>query len=167
MLKQFSVHDGLGISWLKMMGFRLGIITGRQSTIVTRRAIDLGFDFVEQGQLDKRTGLMHFADQYSLPLDTIGYMGDDWPDFGALAACGFAATVASAPDTIKAACHWVATRPAGQGAVREMCDWLLRERGEWDLLQSRYTNAHAASGQSVGTSESANPAALNIPLAKQ
>jgi len=51
--KTFNIKDGLGIStWVKM-GHQVAIITGRQSTIVKRRAVELGIQHIFQGIKDK------------------------------------------------------------------------------------------------------------------
>jgi 3-deoxy-D-manno-octulosonate 8-phosphate phosphatase (KDO 8-P phosphatase) len=145
--KAFSVHDGLGLSWLKRSGLRLGIITGRSSDIVTTRAAELGFDEVIQGQLDKLAGLEQLAQKWRLPLDQIGYMGDDWPDLRALEHCGLPASVASAPAPIKAACQWISNAPAGAGAVRELAENLLHMRGQWQTIELLYRRSHLGAAQ--------------------
>jgi 3-deoxy-D-manno-octulosonate 8-phosphate phosphatase (KDO 8-P phosphatase) len=138
LFKTFSVHDGLGLSWLKHGGLRLGIVTGRRSEIVATRASELGFDQVIQGQLDKLAGLQSLGSTWGLRLDQIGYCGDDWPDFRALQHCGFAATVPTAPLALKSICHWVSTAAAGHGAVRELAETLLGLRDQWSEIENLY-----------------------------
>ncbi len=147
LFKAFSVHDGLGLSWLKQSGLRLGIITGRRSTIVTTRAAELGFDQVIQGQLDKLAGLNELAATWGLNLQQIGYMGDDWPDLRALEHCGFSATVSDAPAAIQAACLWVSQTIGGQGAVRELADALLQWRGQWASIEAQYRASKSDAAQ--------------------
>ena len=51
--KNFNVKDGLAISsWIKI-GYYVAIITGRDSTIVERRAKELGIKYLFQGINDK------------------------------------------------------------------------------------------------------------------
>ena len=52
-IKAFDVKDGHGIKMLQRAGIRIGIITGRQSPVVDRRAQELGIDLVYQGAKDK------------------------------------------------------------------------------------------------------------------
>ena len=47
-LKKFNAHDGYGIVKLQRAGIKVGIITGRLSKIVERRAIELGITDVYQ-----------------------------------------------------------------------------------------------------------------------
>jgi len=56
-------------------------------------------------------------------------MGDDLPDLPLLTRCGFAATVAVAPQALKSRAHYVARAPGGQGAVREVCEFILHAQG--------------------------------------
>ena len=48
--KAFFVRDGLGIKMLQKAGIPVGIITGRSSDIVARRAEELGITDLAQGQ---------------------------------------------------------------------------------------------------------------------
>src|SRR5687767_11271443 len=52
-LKVFDVRDGYGLTLWHKAGFRSGIISGRKSPIVEKRARDLGIEFVWQGREDK------------------------------------------------------------------------------------------------------------------
>jgi 3-deoxy-D-manno-octulosonate 8-phosphate phosphatase (KDO 8-P phosphatase) len=51
--KQFNVKDGYIISHLKKAGILVGIITGRESLVVSNRAAELKLDFCHQGIMDK------------------------------------------------------------------------------------------------------------------
>jgi len=51
--KTFHIRDGLGIRAWQRAGGRTGIVTGRSSRIVERRAAELGVEFVRQGVDDK------------------------------------------------------------------------------------------------------------------
>jgi 3-deoxy-D-manno-octulosonate 8-phosphate phosphatase (KDO 8-P phosphatase) len=138
LLKSFSVHDGLAISWLRQLGMPIGIVTGRTSTIVAKRGGELGFAPIIQGQLDKLDGLQLIAQQWQIPLEQIAYFGDDWPDFRALSNCGFAVTVANAPNHLKDCADYVCAQPGGHGAVREVIEWLLNQQGQLHGLLARY-----------------------------
>src|SRR4026207_1015327 len=51
--KSFNTHDGLGLTLLHRAGLRSGIISGRKSSAVSRRAQQLGIEFVRQGDPEK------------------------------------------------------------------------------------------------------------------
>src|SRR5256884_8853303 len=51
--KAFNTKDGLGLELLRRAGLRAGIITGRTSTALARRAKQLGIEFLRQGNEQK------------------------------------------------------------------------------------------------------------------
>lgn len=124
-MKSFSVHDGFGLSLLRRSGIRLAIITGRESQIVRRRAAELQIDAVVQGAADKCEALIAVARDFGLTPDQAAFIGDDWPDIGAMRVAALAAAVVTAPPEVRAAAHWVGSARPGEGAVRQLCDWLL------------------------------------------
>lgn len=136
-MKSFSVRDGFGLSLLREAGIRLALITARRSSIVEHRAAELKFDEVLQGASNKAEALAGLCAGAGLRLDEAGFVGDDWPDLGAMLSAGFAASVADAPAEVRARAHWVSTMPAGRGAVRELAEFVLRARGEFDAALAR------------------------------
>ena len=137
-LKAFDVKDGHGLKLLQRSGIRVGIITGRQSPVVDRRALELGIDLVYQGAKDKLVPFREVLHKTGLSAEQIAYVGDDLPDLPVLRRVGFAATVADAVDEIKPHVHYVTAHPGGRGAVREICDLLLRSTGRWENVTARY-----------------------------
>lgn len=148
-LKAFNVRDGLGLRWLQDAGIELAIITGRSSGIVQARARDLGIRRVLQGQSDKLAGLQRLLRQTGIGLDECAYMGDDWPDLAVLEAVGLAATVADAPEEVRARVHWVAPSRGGHGAVRDLAGLILRAQGRYEGLLAAARRLPAA-GQHHG-----------------
>ena len=51
--KAFNSLDGHGIKMLESAGIQIGIITGRRSPLVEKRARDLGIQLLYQGREDK------------------------------------------------------------------------------------------------------------------
>src|SRR5712664_2417466 len=51
--KSFNTRDGLGLHLLHRAGLKSGIVSGRKSISVERRARDLEIEFVRQGDSDK------------------------------------------------------------------------------------------------------------------
>ncbi|MDG2162605.1 MAG: hypothetical protein P8M31_04075, partial [Gammaproteobacteria bacterium] len=52
-MKTFHTLDGQGIRFALDAGIGVGIITGRESTLVTQRCKDLGINIIYQGVSDK------------------------------------------------------------------------------------------------------------------
>lgn len=127
-LKSFHVRDGHGIRMLIEAGIRVAIITGRQSNIVERRALELGIKDVFQKCYDKRIPYYELSKKYSLADSEIAYMGDDIVDVPVLQRCGFPVAVADADETAKAHSLLITEKIGGRGAVREFCDLLLKAK---------------------------------------
>lgn len=137
-LKAFSTLDGLGIKLLRRCGVKVGIISGRRTDLVARRARDLGLDLVIQGREDKWQALADWRRENPVALDRIAFMGDDWPDLTIMTRVGLALTVANAHTSVIERAHWQSHRCGGDGAVREACDLLLKARGDFDRLLNEY-----------------------------
>ena len=127
--KSFDVQDGAGIVFLRSTGIKVGIITGRQSAVVERRARELSIDVVYQGSSNKVQALKEILERFSLAPSQVAYIGDDWADIGIMKSVGLPLAVANARPEVKAvACH-VASSHGGRGAVRELIDWLMEREG--------------------------------------
>lgn len=128
-LKAFNIQDGHGIKMLKQHGVEIALITARESRAVELRAANLGIAHLYQGVEDKREAYAALLAQLDLASGQSGYMGDDLLDLPLLTRCGFAATVAAAPQAVRSRAHYVARAPGGHGAVREVCEFILRAQG--------------------------------------
>ncbi len=137
-LKAFDVKDGHGLKMVQRAGIKTGIITGRKSEVVKRRAQELGFDILYQGALNKLEPYLEILKEHGLTNDQVAYVGDDVVDLPVLRRVGFSATVADAVDDVLPLVDYVTKRSGGRGAVREICDMLIRASGQWDTLTSRY-----------------------------
>ncbi len=132
--KVFNIHDGMGVAMARMAGLKTGIITGRMSEMVRRRAEELRFDAVVQGQVHKLAAYENIRDKFGLLDAEIAYIGDDLVDLCILERAGFSAAVANAREAVKAACDYVTEAAGGQGAVREVIDLILKGQGKFDDL---------------------------------
>jgi 3-deoxy-D-manno-octulosonate 8-phosphate phosphatase (KDO 8-P phosphatase) len=124
-LKVFHVRDGQGIvSWHKA-GFASGIISGRSSKLVERRATELGIKYIRQSSSDKVSDFEEILDEIDLTPEETAYIGDDTPDIELLKTVGFSATVADAASEVFSNVHLILQNKGGNGAVRELVDFLL------------------------------------------
>ncbi|NOY13109.1 MAG: HAD family hydrolase [Deltaproteobacteria bacterium] len=137
-LKAFDVKDGHGLKMLQRAGIKVGIITGRRSELVARRAAELGIDILRQGALSKLDPYRELLAEQGLADEQVAYVGDDLVDLPILRRVGFSATVADAVAELLPLVDYVTRRPGGRGAVREICDLLIRASGQWDELTRRY-----------------------------
>jgi 3-deoxy-D-manno-octulosonate 8-phosphate phosphatase (KDO 8-P phosphatase) len=137
-IKAFYTADGLGIKLLQSEGVKVAIITGRNSEIVSRRARELGIEYLVQGRDDKLEALRELLLQLDLKLSATAYMGDDLPDLGAIQACALGMTVADGSEYVASHADWRSQHPGGRGAVREACEFILQAQDKLDEAQSRF-----------------------------
>jgi len=137
-IKAFHVRDGSGIALWTKLGKHAGIITGRRSAIVERRAKELGIVSVIQGAENKKTALLSMIEPLGITPDRVAAIGDDIVDLPMLRACGFAVAVADACTEAKEDADYVAQNAGGCGAVREVIEMILRAQGHWQAIVARY-----------------------------
>jgi 3-deoxy-D-manno-octulosonate 8-phosphate phosphatase (KDO 8-P phosphatase) len=136
--KTFHAQDGQGMTMLRDAGIKLALITSRRSSLVERRARDLGLHFCYQGVQAKREAFDELLGELKLQPAQGGYMGDDLFDLAALMRAGFCASVPAAPRAVRDRVHYVTGAPGGGGAVREVCELILSAQGLLDGLIARY-----------------------------
>ena len=123
--KRFDVRDGQGIVSLHAIGLSTALVTKRSSSIVTRRARELGIGEVHQGVGDKRAVVQAILARHQCPPSHACYIGDDVGDLPAMRVVGVPVAVADAVEPVRRAAAWVTRRDGGRGAVREVCDLIL------------------------------------------
>ncbi|HVB35120.1 MAG TPA: HAD hydrolase family protein [Patescibacteria group bacterium] len=130
-MKVFHSHDGAALKLARVMGLRTGLITGRDSAATTRRAREMGMEFVSQKRAKKLPAYQEILRQACLSDAEVAYMGDDLPDLPVLGRVGLAIAPGNATPEVKRAAHYVTRRRGGEGAVREAVEAILRAQGVW------------------------------------
>jgi len=146
-IKRFNVKDGTGLKYLRRCGLRLAIISGRESAAVEARASDLGIENVYQGYKEKLRAYDDLKSKLGVSDEEVAYLGDDFPDIPVMRRCGLAVAVADAREEVKASAHLVTGLPGGCGAAREFSEWLLKARGRWEEITSRYFDEGEKAGE--------------------
>jgi 3-deoxy-D-manno-octulosonate 8-phosphate phosphatase (KDO 8-P phosphatase) len=136
-LKTYHVRDGLGILLARMAGLDLGIITGKTSKGLEKRAARLRIVELHQGALDKPRVLEGILERRGLPPEAVAYIGDDIGDLAVMKTVGLAAAVADAAPEVKENCHFVCRMSGGRGAVREFIEFILKAQGKWVGVAAR------------------------------
>ena len=132
--KSFHARDGQGISVWHRAGFKSGIISGRASSGVKRRAHELNVEYVHQYAKNKIVALEEITGDANVSVDECCFIGDDLGDIGVMRRVGLAVAVAdAAPDTRDAA-HYITELAGGAGAVREVIELILKAQNRWDEL---------------------------------
>lgn len=142
LIKPFHVRDGLGLRLAQRAGLKLGLLSGRRSRPLERRAADLGLDAVILGSRDKLAGFEHFLTTHHTAPGRVAYIGDDLQDLAVLGRCALSFAPADAVPEVQAAVQIVLERPGGDGAVREMIELILKARGDWERLLSHFSPTH-------------------------
>ncbi len=127
-LKKFNIQDGYGIVRLQKAGVKIGIITGRFSRLVERRANELGITETYQNLENKLEAYEAIKIRLGLADNEIAYMGDDEPDLPVMKQAGFSAAPADAVALVRKNADYVCKRNGGKGAVREVIDIILGQR---------------------------------------
>ena len=134
--KNFNVKDGLGIStWIKM-GNEVAIITGRNSTIVQKRASELGVKYLFQGIDDKDRVLEELVCDLGLQFYEVAAIGDDLNDYNMLSKVGRSFTQNNGVKEIQSIVNTTLACQGGEGAVREMIDILVDENDQKEQFLS-------------------------------
>lgn len=136
--KQFHVRDGLGIKLWIESGFHFGILTARESSVVTRRAAELGIRHVAQGKEQKGPAAEAMIAEMGVPPEQVCYIGDDLADISVMRRVALAVAPADAAVDAQHVAHWILRSDGGKGAVRELIERLLRAKQKWEEhLRSR------------------------------
>jgi 3-deoxy-D-manno-octulosonate 8-phosphate phosphatase (KDO 8-P phosphatase) len=130
-MKVFNAHDGAGLKLASIMGIRTGLITGRDSAATSRRAREMGVEFVLQGQAKKVEAYKGILVRTGVTDEEVAYMGDDLPDLPLMARAGLAVAVADAVPEVKRAAHYITVAKGGEGAAREIVELILKSQGRW------------------------------------
>lgn len=135
-LKSYNVRDGTGILLAHLAGLKTGIITGKISRSLQRRAENLNINELHQGILDKKSVLSDILEKNSLTPNQIAYIGDDLGDLEVIKSVGLAGAVADAHPEIKKNCHFICKMPGGRGAVREFIEFILEAQDKWGTIKT-------------------------------
>lgn len=139
-LKTYNVKDGTGILLAHLAGLKTGIITGKISKSLEKRAEKLKILEVYQGILDKKRILEEILDKNKLNFDQIAYIGDDIGDLEVIKTVGLAGAVADAHPEVKKYSHFICSTAGGKGAVREFIEFILKAQDKWSIIKAKFNN---------------------------
>jgi 3-deoxy-D-manno-octulosonate 8-phosphate phosphatase (KDO 8-P phosphatase) len=136
--KVFHIHDGLAFKLAQQAEIKTGIISGRKSAALERRARELNVDYLYHGNDAKRAAYEEIRTVENLRDEQIAYIGDDLHDLELLHRVGLAIAAADAVAEVKAAAHFVTQRNGGRGAFREAVELILKAQNKWDDLLHQF-----------------------------
>jgi 3-deoxy-D-manno-octulosonate 8-phosphate phosphatase (KDO 8-P phosphatase) len=133
-LKTFDAHDGQGITLARTAGLRTGVITGRESPALRRRARELDIEFVYEKQPHKIAAYEEILKKTGAHESEVAFLGDDLPDLAVMRRVGLAVAVGNAAIEVKRAAHYVTRAVGGKGAARELVELILKSKGIWEEM---------------------------------
>lgn len=142
--KAFDIKDGHGIKMLQRSGVEVGIITGRTSRAVERRAAELDIRRVYQGCREKLPVCRQLLDELGFPPEEAAYAGDDVVDLPVLLHVGLGVAARDAHPLVKRYAHWVTPSRGGRGAAREVCELIMHAQDTYEAALRRYLDAPSA-----------------------
>src|SRR5260370_30972177 len=119
-IKTFDAHDGQGLSRARSAGLRTGVITGRESPAMRRRARELDIEFVYEKQSTKTAAYEEILKKTGVPESAVAYLGDDLPDLPLMRRVGLAVAVGDAALEVKLAAHFVTKAIGGKSASPDL-----------------------------------------------
>jgi 3-deoxy-D-manno-octulosonate 8-phosphate phosphatase (KDO 8-P phosphatase) len=133
-IKTFDAHDGQGLTLARTAGLRTGVITGRESPALRRRARELDIEFVYEKQPRKTAAYEEILKKAGVPEFAVAFLGDDLPDLPIMRRVGLAVAVGNATVEVKRAAHYVTKATGGKGAARELVELILKSKGIWKQM---------------------------------
>ena len=130
-MKRFDVKDGLAIRVGIAAGLEFAIITGRISSMVERRAKELGIQHLQIGVQQKYPALVQLLQGLEIQPEETCYIGDDWNDLQCMQYVGLKMCPGDAAVEITQICDYIAENGGGKGAVRECLRYLLVNQNRW------------------------------------
>ena len=137
-LKAFDIQDGLGIKLLQKGGVKVGIITGRRSALLQRRAEELAISPLVQGREDKWLALNEMMEDLGVSLKEIAFVGDDLPDLAVIKRVGLGITPANGSHIVASQADWQTKNSGGDGAVREVAELILSAQDKLESILAAY-----------------------------
>ena len=137
--KSFNVNDGAALAMARRAGLRTGIISGRSSAALTKRAEELKVDFFYHGLgRTKTSALEEIYAKTKSPKDRVCYVGDDVQDLPLFARVGFPIAVSNASQEVAARASYVTRNSGWNGAIREVVELILRAQGKWEAALKEF-----------------------------
>jgi 3-deoxy-D-manno-octulosonate 8-phosphate phosphatase (KDO 8-P phosphatase) len=145
-IKGYHVRDGLGILLAQIAGLEVGIITGKSSKGLEKRAESLRISELHQGALDKRPVFEDILRRRGLAAEEVAYIGDDFGDLTVMRRAGLSAAVADAHPLVRREAGYVCRTRGGRGAFREFVEYIVGVQKKWGVVTACFEHLFAARG---------------------
>ena len=143
-LKKFNTSDSAGVLFCKLLGIKVGIITGENVPMVQRRANKLKLDYAVLGAKNKVAIVEGICTELGITLKEVAYIGDDINDMALLREVGYSATPSNAPEYVQKVAQFVFPVKGGEGAFRAFVEKYLTDN---NLLVKALNLYHESANQ--------------------
>ena len=127
--KRFNTADSAGVLFSHRLSIPVGIITGEDTEIVTRRSEKLKIDYLYQGVSDKLKVVHEICRNLNVTLAEIAYIGDDLGDLEVLKAVQKAGGITGVPSSASAYIRSYSSidleKKGGEGVFREFVERII------------------------------------------
>ena len=127
--KRFNTSDSAGVLFSHRLSIPVGIITGEDTEIVTRRSEKLKIDYLYQGVSDKLKVVHEICRNLNVTLAEIAYIGDDLGDLEVLKAVQKAGGITGVPSSASAYIRSYSSidleKRGGEGVFREFVERII------------------------------------------
>ena len=137
-IKVFDIKDGLILSVFVKCGFHIVVVTGRKSSIVINRMLELGIKEVYQGVKNKKEFLKKYFVEHHISKRETCYIGDDLNDVAAMRLCEFKACPRNACLEVCELADYVSVYTGGRGAIRDIFEKIAKAQNIWENIIKMY-----------------------------
>lgn len=129
--RRMSIKDGYALQLAIKKGYRILVVSGANSPLVTERLNKLGITAVHMAVTDKKSLVENYIKTHGLKREEVLFMGDDIPDLPVMPVVGLPACPADAVEEIKQASGYISSINGGMGCVREVIEKVLKLNDHW------------------------------------
>ena len=141
-MKERSLVDGQGISFLRAAGIRIAFCTGEDGRFfepvvekmnglpsVTSGAWPRVHLFTDRHQSGKVEAVNIWLTECRIEWEQCAVMGDDFSDYGLFQKCSFRVAPEQAEKELREMADFVTPRVGGDGAIRDFANLILQAKG--------------------------------------
>lgn len=137
MVRSMNTKDGYALQFAIKKGYHIIIISGGVNAEGARLRLNkLGITEVHFQATNKKQVLETYMQTHALTPEQVLFMGDDIPDYPAMATVGLPCCPSDAVAEIKSIAKYIAAQPGGKGCVREVIEKVLKLQGHWGVDSS-------------------------------
>lgn len=129
--RRMNIKDGYALQLAVKKGYRVLVVSGADSPLVTQRLAKLGITDVHMSVLDKKEFISTFITTNELKKEELLYMGDDVPDKTAMSVVGLPCCPSDAVLEIREASVYISDFAGGMGCVRDVIEKVLQLNDHW------------------------------------